>query len=416
MTDFDLFGNYENPTYNRQKYITPCYNLTGLTQDNQTLIYQLPAAPDLFFNFFDSYFELKLRVTKPDNADVTGTTVFSTVNLPAHSLFKHIDVWVQDEKLLTHQNQHITNYFEQVLSFEPNCTYQQIYGFFKDTSGKFETFSDENSGYSQRRSLFSLSKIANMRIKTNTFPFNTKKYLPGNLKWRFNITIAHNDLIILAANGVADIKIIDCILKVDTIRSDADIFKSIHANFLSKKTATYPFSTVKATSFLIPQGKIEHRLEHNLLKPCVPALLLFALQPETAYLGAPALNPFKFSRNGLKELVLKLDGQNIYYENLKFSNDSLVSYDELQRLLGYKELKNKGLNISRKEYSEDFLIIPCALDKLAIEGDKTSHQLDIELKFDTALTANLRLIAYTCYTNYVDIKLISGTFNVTPKF
>ena len=154
--------------------IIPCYNLTGLTQNNQTLIYQLPAAPDLFFYFFDSYFELKLSVTKPDNSAVTATTAFSTINLPAHSLFKHIDVWVQDEKLLTHQNQHITNYFEQVLSFEPNCTYQQIYGFFKDTSGKFETFSDENTGYSQRRSLFSLSKITNMRIKTNTFPFNTK--------------------------------------------------------------------------------------------------------------------------------------------------------------------------------------------------------------------------------------------------
>jgi hypothetical protein len=334
---------------------------------------------------------------------------------PGLSIIRHIDVYANGRKCSSHQYHHISAYIENILNYGEEAQKSWLQGalFAADDPGKYDVLTVDgqnntsNSGFKRRMYPFRESREVEMRLKPQTFPFTERNIWPGEITWRFVIELNGDAIMLLCASTVdATIKILEPYMDVECVRLEARAQDKFVQSFRGQGPASYNFGSVAVEAYPVRTNTSSHRVLHSLMKPQAPSMLLIGLVEETAFMGDKQKNPFSFKPHDLKEMVLKLDGDAVNYDNLSFDWTKGHYLDSYWALLRCLQLVNRdeGLSISRTQYDEDQFFVAVDLTRLIDPCDlSTSHDLIIELTFHAPTTANLRLV---CYARYAQQALV----------
>ena len=413
----DVMGVFE-PLVNDgnviRRYTRRYYNESGTNVENGRLVFEVPAQVDPV-SFYDSSLAFKLQVVKtsdptaPLAQEVAKLTAL--INQPGLSLVKHVDAYANGRKVASHQYHEYTAYLENKLNLGDDAkkSWLQAALWNEDDPGSYDDITEEGNKAFQRRSVpFSGARRVEMRGKPHTFPFQVAQLFPGEISWRFEMELNDDAFMLLGAATVdTRIKVTEPWLDVECVRLSPDVQTRFVQSFRGKGPAVYNHSQVAVETYSIRRGATSQRIQHSLLKPQAPNMLLLMLVSEKAFMGDRTLNPFAFKHHGLAELNLKIDGNAVHYGSaLKFdfaNGQYLDAYWELCRVLSIVN-RDEGMDISRTQYDNDQFIVGVDLTRMINPCDLTqSHDLNIELTFKAATTETLRLMCYATYAQQAEI-------------
>jgi hypothetical protein len=91
-------------------------NETGLAASSRKLIFEVLPQPDPY-NFFDSSIGFSLRIVQADDTDIAAGALVSWCQQPGLSIIKHIDVYTNSRKVLSHQFHDYSAYIENTVNY-----------------------------------------------------------------------------------------------------------------------------------------------------------------------------------------------------------------------------------------------------------------------------------------------------------
>jgi hypothetical protein len=391
----------------KRRYTRRYYNETGLAQSGK-LIFEVTGQLDPI-SFYDSCIGFNLQIVKKDGTNLVADTAVSMCQQPGLSIIRHVDVYANGRKCHSHQYHHVSAYIENTVNYGEEAQKSWLQGalWADDDSGKYDVLTVDgqnntsNSGFKRRMFPFRLSREVEMRVKPQTFPFTEKALWPGEIRWRFVIELNDDQIMLMCATDLdAKVLIVNPFMDIECVRlesAEQDVFVK---SFRGEGPATYTFGSVALEAYPIRANTSHQRVLHSLMKPQAPTMLLICLVTETAFMGDTTKNPFSFKPHGLKEMTLKIDGDPVHYDSLKFDwtkGHYLASYWELLRCLQVVN-RDEGLSISRWHYDEDQFFVAVDLTRLIDPCDlSTTHDLSIEVTFHAPTTVNLRMLCYARY-------------------
>ena len=182
-----------------------------------------------------------------------------------------------------------------------------------------------------------------------------------------------------------------------------------HAKTLERGTAKYPVRRVVCKSFTVPQNYLDVSHE-KLFSGQLPTRIVIGLVTNRAFNGHLQSNPFNFQHFNLSEIGLYLDGQQQHAVRPIQPNYGDGQYirasDSLFAGTG-KLYKDEGLFVSREDYDKGYALY--AFDMTADLGEDDHFSLvrqgsvRLALKFSTALTNTVTVIAYAEFENVIEV-------------
>ena len=88
-----------------------------------------------FIHLPDTELVLKIKVTTDTGANLANAAVVGTINYLGNTLFQHLDIYVNNDLVLTHQNYEYNSYIQTLMSHDDSTknSYLQAGLFHKDT-------------------------------------------------------------------------------------------------------------------------------------------------------------------------------------------------------------------------------------------------------------------------------------------
>ena len=178
---------------------------------------------------------------------------------------------------------------------------------------------------------------------------------------------------------------------------------------LISNPATYNFERVQMRQMTINQGQ-QFAEWPNLVTGQLPKVMLLTMVSSTALNGSHDTNPYYFAHNNLMSLSAEIDGK--VYPTNGYNMDyakrcHLTAYEGLLRVLEIFNDSQRELPFSRHTYPKGYCIYgfdftPSGTSRGALTLIRHGN-LNLSMKFSTALTSSLVVIAYIVYDATISI-------------
>jgi hypothetical protein len=356
-----------------------------------------------------------LEEQKIDGAALTDTDCVSAVNLLPQSLFRQVEVYLNDQQIndLSTPTYAYKAYLETHLSYGTemkNSTLKACEMYTKDTIGKenemltaaaFVATYTENNALKDRCKLLQNKKIPFSMILHVDFLQSNKYLLPD---CPMTIKLIRNDdkFSLLSATMKAKIKLHSLKLSIRRITIDPSIAHAIETKLRGGEHVIYPLAQSRVKTHLINSGRTNENIS-QIFTGQLPRTLIIGFVKDKGYNGAVDKNPFVFEPFKLNYLNLLVDGEPISptvfqpdYEN----GNGLREYRWLLDNLGQYHIRSNGLTYEEFVSNSNFYVFdmsPELCNGFDLHGNVNST-VDLQVGFKDALTENV-----TC--------LIYGTFN-----
>ena len=393
-----------------------------------TLKFNIPGN-ETFVDLNNSYIKLVLQITGDNGAGKgvklsdAGTSGLGPVNNIAHSIFRSVRVRLGGQEITLSDNDYAYKAYIQLLtetSNEAQRTYFQITGWMKDTWGKMdslivnESSTDttpkcENQGMLDRRKNFfdNDSGKGEFQIKPHTgicfqplaiFPYaDIEIEMTRHDSPKFFLK-SHQDT---SANY--KIEILEARYTVRRHRVQ-DAFLANLEKMLEQHPAQFIFPDAHNNPCTIPSGVTNYTNE-NLFHGNVPRKIIFYFVGSSAYNGDWKKNPFNLRHFNLSSIRVLKNGVEYPWPETRtdFGSTPKIITDAYHRMFvaNGADYSDQVVNITRDEYANgytmfSFLMTPDQnffIDQNAMTMSRPS-QIKIELRFKTALTESIQLMAH----------------------
>lgn len=360
-----------------------------------------------------SYILLEVKITKGDGTNIDAAADVGPVNLLAHSLFKQLDVSLNDIVISNASNlYHYRAMLETLLSHNDESKKSQLTMslYSKDKPGQMDKLDADNTGLAARRTITGTSKTVQLIFRPHADIFFQKRYILNGVDLKLKLTRNSDSTILMAPAGSAfKLKILNASFFVRKVKINSGI-QLDHIEKLDKqlKPANYPIRRVDMKSFNISQGSLSWN-EENLFQGVLPKRIIIGLVDGVAFEGAYDRNPYNFEHKSLKYANLVVDGKSLPQKPLVSDfdqNSTLRNYFALLESTG-KVFNNGGLDIDRTEYENGYSLLAWDLtpdlDESGCFHVIKKGNVRLELKFGTGLTAPVNAVVYAEYDSTVKI-------------
>lgn len=366
-----------------------------------------------YIDLLNSYLLLELKITKADGADLAEEDVVGPINLIGQTLFKQIDVSLNDTLISDSSNlYHYRSILETLLSYtsEEGKKQLSIAMFSKDTPNQMENITTGNIGLVQRRGHFTESKTVQVIGRPHSDIFYQHRYIVNGVTLKLKLVRNTDSFLLMAADDATfKIKIVNASFFVRKV----SINKGIREKHIEKmdtqlQPALYPIRRVMMKSLTIPLGSLSIT-EENLYSGQLPKRIVIGLVDSDSFEGKYNKNPFNFKHFGLKYCSLYVNGKMVPQKPLisDFANDlTLRNYFTLLESTG-KAFQDSGIDVSRSEYNKGYALLAFDLSP-DLEDTGCYHlikkgNIRLELKFSTGLVAPVNVIVYSEFDSKVSI-------------
>ncbi len=342
------------------------------------------------------------------------------INMWGHSLFKQIDLSIND-KILTSANDFYP--YEAMVSTllsygkEAARTQLALAGYEKDTAGHMDanTLDGDNEGLEKRSEGFNTGQWRDFVMRPFIPMFQQERLLPPSTKIRLNLvpSDAKFCLMLNSDTGAYKPKIKDSILYLRIVKINSTLALD-HAKKRVEEglKLLYPIRRLETTPITLPRGL--QKCSEKISSGQLPKRMFVLMVSEAAQAGAFKKNPFNFQHFNLTDIHLKIGAKT--FPSTPLSPDfpkGLVreSYMTLFSQTGIL-FDDKGLDISLSDYQKGYTIFCFDLTADNSDGDHLElvKRGDIQLnaKFAGALTESVTIINIAEFENTIQIDQHNG--------
>lgn len=387
------------------------------------IIFQIDG-DDQYVDLNSTFLTLRVRVmdTRPGKFPMSNQCVVAPTNNWLHTLFSQITVSINGQAVTqAHNHYHYKAYMENVLSYGTDArkTFLQGEGFYKDTAGQMNIFTDDNKGFKQRRELAKLSREVELKGRLHLDLFNQPHLMLNATPIRITLDRAKQALVLMHAapdpaaaqdhlKAEFAMEIMSATLEVRKVTLAPPMLLS-HINALNTTTAKYPIRRTVPYPFQIPQGTVTLS-KTTVCQGQLPRRITVGFVSARAHSGESTLNPFNFHHYNMTSLQVFAAGIPHPVQPMKFN------FDEHQFIDGFMSLyigtgqygSDEGNMITREEFAKGFTLCCFNLSPdLNYEDDHynaAKHgNLDIAVTFGQGLPEPVIMMVLAEFDNTVEI-------------
>lgn len=380
------------------------YRPVNQISDNSALDFNIPPQSSAYIDLKRSVLNVKLRLTKANNAPIQDEEIVGLVNLPFHSIFNQIEVAFQQTSL-GHEG---TNYpYKAYIDTLLKTNEAQQKGlmtsqlFFKDTGDHddpdFKTGSNESL---TTRSIYTVGgNIVDLEGPLHLDLFQQPRLLINGVGISLKFWPSHNAFRLMSDAIVPDekVQILDARLKLCVQKLNPAVIMA-HSNLLNNSPALYPYLRSEIKTASIASGQYSFSAD-DMFQGLVPNKLIIGLVASSGYMGDYKKSPFKFQTYDCNSLGLYVDGQSLPSQPLQ-PNYTEETYLECYRTLG---TFRKDVNISRDEYIRGYCLYVFDLNPYYSFNSKRKGHCRLELKFAKALPESVTVVMYATFPEILNI-------------
>ena len=340
--------------------------------------------------------------------------VVSVCNLLPHSLFKQVDVLIENTQVndVSTATYPYKALIESTLSYNTDAkkTHLRCAGWEKDTPGQENTAGDANVGWVTRKAK-AIGQNYYFNLKLHCDFLHSMKYLPPGLSLTLKLIRSDDEFSLIRGLLFTDTVRIDISklkLQYTRIRTEPSFTKTI-INNMSRQTALFPVTQSKIRTHLINAGTDRDTLT-NIYTDVLPKTVLVGFLDRNAFTGVGTSNPFRFFNHKVNLLNLMIN--NVPYHPTRpfqpdyANNDFLREYINLFEETGMKQ-GNNIVDISMEDFKNNFCFYAFDLtpDKCNQEHAHAARNgnISIEFGFKEAPTENLYMVIYTTHRQTIEI-------------
>ena len=391
---------------------------SSVLQDNGPFDFIIPSDGQDFTDLPFTRLEGCIEILNLAGATLTETDINAYVNLLPQSLFKQIEVSVNNTQIadLSTPTYAFKSYIETVLTYPKDAkeTTLLLEHFNKDTLEKENIFTLLNSiSFNKRNQFAKKGKIYFSMLLHIDFFHSTKLLLPGcEIKLKF---IRNSDTFSLLGDTLqAKIKFHELKLMIRRVTVEPTIASKIE-DAINKTPAIYPITQSKIKTFLIPKDVRQERIS-NIFRGVLPRSIIVGFVTTDAANGAINANPFKFEHFKLNHFQMYINGDPLLTEafqpdfaNLKFFREYRWFMDNL----GWAHDKESN-GVTMEEFKTNTFFLPFDLSPDLSNGATLSQlkegSLDVLVSFNENLAQNVQMIVFATFN---ELLLIDKDRNVT---
>ena len=159
-------------------------------QTSDTIEFFCVANPDVYTDLANSYFHVKAKIIKANDADLDGDEPVGPVNLWLHSLFYQVELFLNNKLLTPSSMAYLYRmYLETILNFCKDAKSSHLTSalYYKDRPGKLDSANpvdnadNVNTGVKERYNHSKESKMVSMDGKIHSDLFAHERYILGGV-------------------------------------------------------------------------------------------------------------------------------------------------------------------------------------------------------------------------------------------
>ena len=379
---------------------------------------------DPYLDLSSSYLYVKFHVTINDKDGERGLTEEDNVSIAnnfLHSLFSSTDVYLQETLIDSNcnNNSNYRGYLHNLLNYsaqDKNTTLAEE-GFYKDTQGKFDEFTQNEGAKSRKKLLYDNQKVV-MIGKPSVAIFQSIRFLPAGTSLRIRFTLAKPEfLFFYPGSKRLTLHLDDCILYLRKITPSPNVRIAVEDELMRNK-ALFPVTETSIKTYTIAANSQTFSAD-NIIAGKIPRQIIFGLLRNEAYLGDTKLNPFNFQTFKLNKLNFFLNGK--LFPPCPLDDDG-GTYARAYRLLmessGTLYKNNSDNAISRKDFCNGNALFFFNLTPDLYHSDSNNPIFEtpqagnarLELSFGEVLPHNVTLICYQTFDRIYSIDFDRNVF------
>ena len=411
---FNIFSTFDADTSFKRGYYVD-YRPISTVDSNGPFEFSIPRDEVNWTDMQKTRLEGRVKIVKADGTNAASSDTFSVCNMFYQSLFENILFEIEGVKLddPSAKTYPYKSYIETLLSYSKSVkesTVDSLNIWKTDTPGKFDDLETGNSGFTERKTLFSESKNRYFSIPLYLDICHSHKYLPPRLSMKFSFRRNSDDFSLLYTGNALTYKIvIDNIkLRIYKITPSQKIY-DFYTSRIASDNAKLNIDRSIIKSYVIPKGTTDLSRYKAFEGQKLPEQLIIGIIPQSAFNGNNAKNPFNFQHYNLREANLLVNGvpEPLYKYQLNIKDKDTASF--------YSEfLENVGVSTDNKEigidhdsyYNGNFLI---AFDRSPDKSNRFRQFLtegglmDINLILSKPTTEVLIVLVYATYSDILTI-------------
>jgi hypothetical protein len=383
----------------------PFFPVSGVAPDTNTFDFVVAANnPEVYLDLALSRLHLKIRVETQSGENIPTGKDVSLIPLWPQALFKQTDLYLGSKLVSSSTNLYAyRSYLETLLSFSKEAKEEQL--------NILSHYKGDALAADSRPRLQAY-------IPLHLDMFQQDRYLLNAVDLRLRLIRQEDTFLLKTVDATNKYRIVieEIALFMCKVTVSTDILTA-HARLLGSRRATYPLNRVWLRSYNLITGS-QDALLTNVFLGGLPRRIIIGMIRSDAFNGSLTENPFNFQPFGLSHISCLVNAVQVpllaFEPDFPSKHVCREYYHLLQTVMGACT-DQQALGISLKEYTHTggnalgktlfgFLLQP---DVEGGPADTLSPiqqgNMDLRLKFKTALTLNVTVIVYAEFLNSISI-------------
>ena len=398
-----------------KKEYTEYYHPISAISASKCVEFNVFQTSTLYFDLEKTVLRLKLKIVTDDGTAVKSTDHVGFVNCPLNSIWRNIDVLIQQQPMSSGIGFNIAyKGIIDKLVYTPQSHLNSVAaasGWYLDTAGfhdKLEfTSSGVNKGLLER---FQFTKDGNEMWVEGPLAhdfFSLKNYLPSGLAILIRL-YPHNSGQFPLLNGMPSdtykFQVTEAILAMRVIEPTSSTITA-HNQLLAEHPAIFHYTRSNLRCFSIPVN-LSSWAVHQVFTDEIPSEIVVGVVDSDRYLGGEKLNPFLFGTHNVNFISFAAEG----YSPISY----MMDYDKHQYANVYRALYepddgaiSPGGAISYTDFPKGYVLYRFRLAPLSNEraGRLKYGNTTLTITFSKPTTKSLTIIAYGKVKDYFTMDL-----------
>jgi hypothetical protein len=287
------------------------YRPTSQLTHGTPITFIIPGLANDYLNLRGTRINLKVKITKSDGTAIAVEDKVAFVNMPLHSLFRQVDVKIQQVPTTTEvgTNYPYKAYLDTLLedtvgSLETQLFYMDTYMFMDST----EVNTGQNGGLTDRWTSTMEGQVCELEGPLHVDIMKQDRLLLNGV--RLDITLfpfTDNCMFMVSTDVSYKVEIVDATLKMEHDRMSPAILRA-HSENLESEQALYPYRKSQVKVFNVPKGSFTWSMD-NIFQDKIPTKVVIGLVSESGYSGSTKKNPFNLANWDVNYAAFLVDGQ-----------------------------------------------------------------------------------------------------------
>ena len=418
--NLDLFSKPYLQTGVERIYYQEILPNSPLSNSSNTISFEY-SGDQAYLDLDDSFMMVQLKVTKEDGTNLdaySNTHSVGTMNAPLYSLFKDLDIKVNDVSISNNLGTYtwsamvniLMNYGQDFLE-----TKASLAGFYRDKDPATTNTMTGATGFKQRAQLTQLSRpIRLIGPIMGHFFHSISRYFINMCKisWTFS---KNTPAFFLKSGDTGTPGYKYEILEMKLYLKKVQLYPSTLMyleNRLASENFQYPTTVYYTKELTLPANSRSEIYPNVFNNPFRPKRCLVFFLEQTNFLGSYGTSPFKFSNFSVENVSFHFDNQVFPSQpfNLDFSNANEQDFAK-----GYLSLFKNGIfkgdngpiAIQLDNYADSFFFLAFSFGEEASYGEffneKKIGNCDMSIKLGANTNSTLKIMLYVEYDEIIAI-------------